>query len=227
VSAETPDPDAAAAIQATAPVDLDRVRSDIEACARSQRALTEHLLAIDPVDPFTPSHLPGWTIAHVLSHIARNADSALRMLDGLPQYWKGAESRAADIDLGATRAWHELVEDVVESSAAVEARLREVSDWTGSIQTGLALRPKAMLPVTRRREVEVHRADLGLGYDFADMPADYVRTDLRLLTMQWTARQPMGLTQLPDAVRTLSDADRLAWLFGRIDVSGVEPARVY
>jgi maleylpyruvate isomerase len=104
-------------------VDLDRVADDIEAMRASHRSLAEFLTGSDPVDPATPSLLPGWTVGHVLSHIARNADSALRMLDGLAQYWKGWESRDADIELGAGRPWEALVADVVETSLAVETRM--------------------------------------------------------------------------------------------------------
>ena len=208
-------------------LDLDRVTADIEAMRASHRSLAEFLTGSAPVDPATPSLLPGWTVGHVLSHIARNADSALRMLDGLAQYWKGWESRDADIELGAGRTWEALVGDVIETSVAVETRMAGVTDWSGSIQALAAVRPKAMLPVTRRREVEIHRIDLGLGYGFTDLPADYVRSELRSLTMLWAARQPMGLTTLPDPVLVLDPHDRVAWLMGRHDVAGVEPARIY
>jgi maleylpyruvate isomerase len=208
-------------------VDLAQVRADVEAMQASHRALAEHLTGADPVEPATPSLLPGWTVGHVLTHIARNADSALRMLDGLAQYWKGWESRDADIELGAARPWAALVDDVLETSVAVEHRMAEVIDWSGTITALAAVRPKVMLPVTRRREVETHRVDLGLGYGFADLPDDYVRNELRSLTMLWSARQPMGLTALPDAVLALPPHDRVAWLMGRRDVPGVEPAGLY
>jgi maleylpyruvate isomerase len=227
VTAETPDHEIAAAIHASDSVDVDQVRSDIDGMAASQRSLTDFLLGLDPVEASTPSLLPGWTVGHVLTHIARNADSVLRLLSGLGQYWMGAASRNADIELGASRAWHELVDDVVATSAAVTARMGEIDDWTGTVQTVTAVRPKAALPVTRRREVEIHRVDLGLGYTFADTPSDYLRSELRALTMTWAARQPMGMTSLPAEVVALPEPDRLAWLTGRRDLPGVEPARIY
>lgn len=208
----------------TSEPDLAQVARDIDAMAASQRALADHLAGLDGVDPAAPSRLPGWSVGHVLTHIARNADGALRQLDGLQQYWMGATSRTGDIELGASRSWAELVDDVVTSSVAVEARMREVTDWTGSTVSIAGRRPKAMLPETRRREVEIHRADLGLGYDFADMPRDFVRTDLGRMTMAWSARQPMGLTALPDAVLTFPEPDRLAWLWGRVTIAGVDPS---
>ena len=157
----------------------------------------------------------------------RFAQRHLRLLSGLGQYWMGATSRNADIDLGATRTWHELVDDVVTTSAAVTVRMGEIDDWTGTVQTITAVRPKATLPAVRRREVEIHRVDLGLGYGFADTPTDYQRSELRALTMTWAARQPMGMTSLPPEVLALPEPDRLAWLTGRLDLPGVEPARIY
>ncbi len=208
-------------------VDPIEVERRIAALDDSQQRLVQHLHSLGSVDPVTPSLLPDWTVAHVLSHIARNGDSMLRMLSGLPQYWKGFESRKADIELGASRAWDELVDDVESTNRAVVRRMHEVSDWAGPVQATVAERPKALLPHFRRREVEIHRADLGLGYGFADLPGDFVREDSRLMEMVWKARQPMGLTPLPDAVLQLPEHDRLAWLFGRLDVAGVEPAGVF
>ena len=84
-----------------------------------------------------------------------------------------------------------------------------------------------VLPARRWRETEVHHADLGLGYTFADMPADFVRPELRRMEMQWQARQPMGLTTLPEAVLHRPPHERLAWLMGRLEIDGVAPAGVF
>lgn len=202
------------------------VTREIDALESSQRRLTEHLTQIDPVDPATPTALPAWTVGHVLTHIARNADSVLRMLAGLPQYWKGRESRNADIELGAGRSWNELVDDVVTTSEAILGQMRAVADWGGTIRSTAGERPKSALPSMRRREVEVHRIDLGLGYGFADLPRDFVAAELRTMGMLWASRQPMGLTALPAPVLALPEHERLAWFFGRRSVDGVDPAGI-
>ena len=207
-------------------IDPQRVARDIEALDESQQRLVSDLRSMAAVDPATPSELPAWTVGHVLTHIARNADSTLRMLAGLPQYWKGIESRVADIELGAGRSWDELVDDVATTNEAVIRRVREVSDWSGTVQSTTAVRPKATVPEMRRREVEIHHIDLGLGYGFADLPADFVGLESRRLTMLWQARQPMGLTVIPEAVLSLPEHERLAWLCGRRALDGVEPAGV-
>ena len=207
-------------------IDLHAVDRDIDALDESHQRLTDDLRAMTDVDPATPTALPGWTVGHVMTHIARNADSTIRMLAGLSQYWKGVESRGADIELGASRPWDELVDDVAITSEAVTRQIRDVTDWSGTVQATTAVRPKATLPQMRRREVEIHRVDLGMGYGFADLPDDFVAFESRRLTMLWQARQPMGLTALPDAVLTLPERERLAWLFGRRALEGVEPAGV-
>jgi maleylpyruvate isomerase len=207
-------------------IELEHVLDAIDALDASQERLESDLTAVPSVDPSTPTGLPGWTVGHVLTHIARNADSTLRMLAGLPQYWKGFESRIADIELGAGRTWDELVDDVVTTDEAVIRRVREIDDWSGPVLSTTAVRPKATVPEMRRREVEIHHADLGLGYGFADLPADFVRFESHRLTMLWQARQPMGLTALPEAVLRLPEHERLAWLFGRMVLDDVAPAGV-
>jgi maleylpyruvate isomerase len=209
------------------PIDMQRVLRDVAACNASHRSLTEHLASLGEVDPGQDSLLPGWSVGHVLTHIARNADGMLRMLVGLHQYWLGRLSREADIELGAGRTWEALLTDVAETSDAVDRVLRSETDWGGVVHTIVADRPKWRLAELRRREVEVHHADLGLGYGFADMPADFVRSETQALTMMWQSRQPMGLTGLPDVVLAAPEHDRLAWLFGRTTIDGVDRAAVY
>ena len=130
-------------------LDEAQVAADVDALEESQRNLSTHLHSIDGLDPATPSLLPDWSVGHVLSHIARNADSMLRMLAGLPQYWKGGESREADIELGAGRSWVELVADVEATSEAVVRRMREIDDWSGSIIGTTGERPKSSAPAMR------------------------------------------------------------------------------
>lgn len=205
--------------------DPRQLDAEIASCAGSHAALVAWLRGLDAIEPGQPSLLPGWTVGHVLTHVARNADSHHHLLDGRPQY-PSAEARTADIEAGAGRAWDDLVDDVAVSAVALDQRWADTTDWTGST-SGPNPRPRHLLPLLRQREVEVHRADLGLGYGFADMPGDYVRRDLRLMEMLWRARKPMGLTPLPDAALRLPPATRLAWMMGRIEVDGLPPADLF
>src|SRR3954449_7312410 len=73
-----------------------------------------------------PSLLPGWTVGHVLTHLARNADALVNLCDWAqtgvrkPMY-ASLEAREADIAEGKARPLAEQVDDLV----AAEARLRE------------------------------------------------------------------------------------------------------
>lgn len=199
----------------------------LESVARSEIALGAFLSDVGAVDPARSSLLPGWTVGHVLTHIARNADSHVAMLSGSPQYERGAEGRAADIEAGARRPWGDLVADVAAAGVGLTSAYAGHAAWDGEAQSGGGLRPMTMLPQLRQREVELHRIDLGLGYEFASLPRDYVRRELRILEMLWNARQPMGLTGLPPAALTLRPTDRLAWLTGRLDVDGLAPSGLF
>lgn len=203
------------------------IERDVESCVRSEDALVDSLAAMPAADPTAPSRLPGWSIGHVMTHIARNADGVLSVFAGQHQYPHGLDGRNADIETGATRSWTQLVDDVAARSRAVTAAMVERTDWSGTVQMLPGERALAQVPLLRQREVEVHRADLGLGYEFADMPADYIRRDLRVMGMVWAARKPMGLTTLPDAALALAPATRLAWMMGRVEVPDLDPAGLF
>jgi maleylpyruvate isomerase len=128
--------------------------------------------------------LPGWTVGHVLTHLARNADSVVRRLtaaaDGrtVEQYAGGDAGRSAGIEAGAGRPAAELVADVLAADAAVD---RLVGGLPGEVWERPVLRsgaggtvPAERLLYSRWREVEVHHVDLGLEYTPADWPAALV-----------------------------------------------------
>ena len=193
----------------------------------SQAALDAWLATLAPVDPATPSELPAWSVGHVLTHLARNADSHVRLLEGEPQYPGGAEQRDADIAAGAGRPWSELLADVAGAQARLGAAWDAVTDWQRPAHPSAGARPLDVFPFFRWREVEVHRADLGLGYTFADFPGDYVRWELATLTMRYRASKPIGMTALPQPAATAPPPVRLAWLMGRCEIPGLAPAGIF
>ena len=180
------------------------------------------------------SLLPGWSVGHVLTHLARNAESHVRMLEGaargeiLTQYAGGAEGRNADIEAGADRSSTELIADVRATIYQLESVWAHTSaqGWQGRGISLMGELPMIDLVFRRWRETEIHRVDLCLGYSFAEWPAEYVRLDLPRMTAQWASRKPMGLTNLPAAALALTPNDRLAWLWGRLVVDGLQPAGI-
>jgi uncharacterized damage-inducible protein DinB len=63
-------------------VDLRELDRDVAGCANSHQRLLESLDSLTDEQARQPSNLPEWSVGHVLTHIARNADSHVRMLQG-------------------------------------------------------------------------------------------------------------------------------------------------
>lgn len=207
---------------------------DVAGATRAHATLLAAIDGLTDAQTRAASKLPGWSVGHVLSHVARNADSHVRMLagarDGLvaDQYPGGAPERAAEIDAGAHRPAGDLVADVRSSAARLERAWAELpaACWANEARRLAGTIQVVELPFLRWRETLVHLTDLGLAYTPADWPADYVRLELHRLAMQWASRRPMGLTELPSAALAVDDRTRLAWLLGRVEIDGVEPAGV-
>jgi maleylpyruvate isomerase len=176
---------------------VHRPDSDITGCADAQARLHDSIAALTDDDVRRPSLLPDWTIAHVLTHLARNADSHVRMLEGAARgevVWQYAEGqREREIEEGASRSAAALVADVRESAAALEAAWSALADdvWATGASHGRGGPFSLPQQVVRRwREVEFHHADLGLGFTYADFSPGYV------------AREQSGFVPPPFAGRT-------------------------
>lgn len=164
------------------------------------------------------SRLPGWSVAHVLTHLARNADSMVRRLEGaregrlVEQYEGGRAGRARDIDVGAARDPHAVKRDVIRASEAAELAFAncpaEVWDEPILLGTGEE-RPATYLPASRWREVEIHHVDLGLSYGPHNWSDDFVGRFLpRVLESLSSRTDPASL---------------LAWGLGRADAPPLSP----
>ena len=158
-----------------------------ENVGKSHARLAVTLSRLTDAEARSSSMRPGWSVGHVLTHLARNADSHVRMLEGAArgevadQSPGGNERRAADIEAGAGRPAAELVADVLSTAALLEAAIEATPDeaWRegrGRVVTGIW--QLAELPFRRWREVEVHHVDLDLGYGVSDWPAEYVDAEL-------------------------------------------------
>jgi maleylpyruvate isomerase len=135
-----------------------------------------------------PSRLPGWTRGHVVTHLARNADSLTWVLEGarlgeVRDQYPTAGMREADIDAGAGRPASALIDDLAAACARLEATWLELDDdaWRGECRMRAGLCPAVELPFRRWREVEVHHVDLGLAYTATDWPPEYVAAELARL----------------------------------------------
>jgi maleylpyruvate isomerase len=140
-------------------------------------AATERLIRtlqdLDPGAVAKPSLMPGWTVGHVVTHVARNADAQTNLLTWArtgvetPAY-PTPTARAEGIEAGAGRPLAEQIEDVraAHERFADAAAAMPAESWTFHLpSTGQSA---AAVPWARLREVEVHHVDLGVGYTPAD-----------------------------------------------------------
>jgi maleylpyruvate isomerase len=201
---------------------------DIAGCATAHHVLMHNIIAIDDGVVRRPSRLPNWTVGHVLSHLARNADSHVRRLracargEVVDQYPGGFAGRAAEIAAGATRRAADIVADVRDTIEAFDEACAEMPDdaWPRiSRDVGGVERAARDLPSRRWQEVEVHHVDLELGYTHADWPDAFVAARLPHMAAKLSARLAPG-TPVP-SLDLIPGRDALAWLFDRIDLPGM------
>jgi maleylpyruvate isomerase len=127
-----------------------------------------------------PTLLPEWHRGHLLTHVARGADSLGRLLEwartGVEQeQYASAEARAAEIQSGSRRSVDELAADIARTAATFEQAVRSLPDAAWSVE----VLPRTGEPSTadrlvfiRLRELEMHHVDLAAGYTFADIPPE-------------------------------------------------------
>ena len=180
----------------------------VEGCGAAQAALLEDIADLSDDVARRPSLLPGWTVGHVLTHIARNGDSVVWRLEGAArgelrdQYPGGLEQRADDIEAGAGRPAAELVRDVRQTADAVERVMADLSPagWDALSRTSRGVVEDSRDAVLSRwREVVVHHGDLGLGP--VPLPPALVEV--------WLPRE------LPRLAERSDPAELLSWVIGR------------
>jgi maleylpyruvate isomerase len=194
---------------------------DLAALAAATDRLQATLDGLDDAAVRGPSLLPGWSVGHVLTHLARNADGMIHLVDwaatGEPSpMYASLEARESDIALGAGRPADALVADVRDSAARLAGALDRFHSFGDAQLDRLVLfgapRPGAVpdvpaytVPWARIRELEIHHVDLGLpSYTPLDWPDEFVE---RALLGIHAAHGPVDVLGHPGEV--------LAWRLGR------------
>lgn len=209
-------------------------------------AATQRLLGsaekLDADDLAAPSLCPGWSRAHVLAHLARNADALTNLLSwaatGDEKFmYPSVEARAADIDAGAAASPDELLADLRASAARLSTAISQLPEhgWEYVVRTGPggagSAIPARRVVWLRLREVEIHHVDLDAGYSPGDWPAPFVSRALAEAMRALGRRDDVPpFTAVVGAVRESVGAGGhvevhgsapalLAWLTGRADGS--------
>jgi len=185
-----------------------------------------------------PSRCPGWSRAHVLSHVARNADALTNLLtwaitDVETPMYATADSRESDITAGAERDPDEIVADLRSSSHRFSVAVAAVPDeaWERQVRMGPGATgrtiPARRVLWQRLKEVEIHHVDLDAGYSPADWAPSFVSRALAETLRMFGRRDDVPeLTLVTDGVTerlgsggdvtvTGSAASMLGWLTGR------------
>jgi maleylpyruvate isomerase len=190
---------------------------DIARVTAAQQRFDAAIAALGDADMRRSSLCPGWTLGHVLTHVARNADSHQRRAhaaarnDVIDQYPGGYEGREAEIEAGANRSAAELIDDVRVSAAEMVAAWDAVPEgaWANVTRdVGGRERPLVELVLRRWQELEVHLVDLDIGVTHRDWPDDFVA--------EWLPRLRGHFADRPETPADLDERDELAWLYGRL-----------
>lgn len=213
---------------------------------RHKMAATQRLLgdtiAISEADWLGSTALPGWTRAHVATHLARNADVMRRYLLRLAQRptWE-SDDDLHDLEAGARRTPLEIQIDIDTSSGLLNDAFNLMTPvgWQTplhGIQEGYLAEDLVMM---RLNEVVIHHVDLDCGFVLSDIPGEVTdwlltwnlhrRQDLargkrvRLVTTEGRTVE-IGTGPIAAEV-TGTSANLLGWLTGRLPrtaVSGAE-----
>ena len=212
------------------------------------RTGTDHVFALvaklSDAELAEPSALPGWSRAHVVAHLARNAEALIRLVTWArtgvetPMY-PSREARAADIAASAGHPPEWLRAELVDTAAELDAALTALTpaQWQAQVRSALGRPlPAAQVPWMRIREVWLHAVDLDAGAAVADLPdgvldllLDEVSATLSATdgcpaaTLAPTDRERrwrLGSDDGPAPVVAAPTATLVGWLTGRAALSG-------
>ena len=140
-------------------------------------------LELDDESVRVASLCQGWTRAHVLSHIARNADALANLVSwavtGSPQaMYASPEAREADIVAGANRGTMQILGDLEDSAARFATAARGLAGAPEQVEVEMRAGRKVLggqLPTLRLLEVVFHHVDLLADYTFAEADPGFVK----------------------------------------------------
>lgn len=174
--------------------------SDLQHLREQTTALAATLGGLVDDDLTHPSLCRGWTRAHVVAHLARNADgigNLVRQVHGSDvTMYVSNEARNADIEAGATRPARDNLADALRVGDQVVVDLATITPADAEVTVqrlpGVEFGTAGQLAGRRLREVVYHHVDLDAGFSFADVPTDLLRIflDLEVARLRRDDRSP-------------------------------------
>jgi maleylpyruvate isomerase len=143
--------------------------------ADATQRLLGHTIGISETEWHQPTALPGWTRAHLATHLARNADFLTNSLAAIaagepqPERPSPVEERRV-LEEGADRSGLDLQIDLDTSAGALQRAIDAVSEWDGAhVVLHGQICPLDRLPLARLNELEMHHYDLDPSRDLATL----------------------------------------------------------
>jgi maleylpyruvate isomerase len=169
-----------------------------------------------------PSLLPGWSRAHVATHLARDAEYVRGIIEavsaGRPQPPHPDPDRVKqELEAGADRSGLELQIDLDSTAGALQTAIEAVTDWTPEVRIDKAPLTLSAVPLMRLHEVCLHHIDLDCGFT-----ADGVDTAAAAWLLRWALFR-LRAADLPTIeLRTESLTDVIGTGEQRISVQGTD-----
>ncbi|WIY81625.1 maleylpyruvate isomerase family mycothiol-dependent enzyme [Propionimicrobium sp. PCR01-08-3] len=185
-----------------------------------------------------PGKLPGWTRAHIATHLARNADAFVRSIDSVLGGRRGLmydsdEDRDLAIERGSERGALELQIDLDTSAGNLSERFDVLETIPGDLSvefsSGSFLRAD-LLPLARLYEVIIHHVDLDCGFEVSQVNPVTARWLLEWIVLSYKVPRGMAVRLLSssgftavlgagnaETVISGPDAVLLGWLSGRLN----------
>ncbi|WP_114907773.1 maleylpyruvate isomerase family mycothiol-dependent enzyme [Ornithinimicrobium murale] len=170
--------------------------------------LLESARGLSPRDLTSSTLCTGWDTAALLTHLARNADALLNLvnwaIDGQerPAY-PSEEARRAEIEQGSARPLEEIIGDLEATAHRFRVAAGALDGAPGETlvrtRTGNEVTASQVIAM-RALEVAFHHVDLQVGYSFEDADAGLVRRSLLRAAKSWSRQSPPALTLEPEGL---------------------------
>ncbi len=217
-----------------------QVEPALRRIATATQALLRHTLDLEEAAWHAPSKLPGWSRAHVATHVARNADAlrrviaAARLGDPDPLYPSPA-AKFNDIERGAERTGLELHVDLDTAAGELANLCERVEDWLVPVRLLGGEFPLSVVVLVRLHELTLHHIDLDTGFTWEDVdlvPARWMLEWMILLLRDDPSLPAVDIVSDAGVTASLGeagerrtvtgpDAALWAWLTGRASGEGL------